>query len=185
MNDYYFYRYKFLNNKKEPSLPLDYDEELKGTPRELLDNVFSKKRKLPIHLSKSNGEEEIYDNNIYSHDGVGLMQLQNNILVKVYKDYQREKVESHPYLNVVIDNRDGHQLIGIEKNSAFRKRKGDDNTTQGVAALIAESVSAYLAPIGIAMQVKAVARPGELWPTMLHRITHEKKRVKSIFLFSI
>ena len=73
MNDYYFYRYKFLNNKKEPSLPLDYDEELKGTPRELLDNVFSKKRKLPIHLSKSNGEEEIYDNNIYSHDGVGLM----------------------------------------------------------------------------------------------------------------
>lgn len=181
MNDYYFYRYKFKEVPAEPSLVA---EEETGTPRDVLGSKLAK-AELRIMHTKSKGDVEKYHNRIYYHDGVGLMQLQNNMQLPITdENFKTEKQDSHPFLNVVIDNREGRQIIGIEKNSSFKKRRGDNNSTQRVADLIAESVSNYLREHGRIMEIEPVAREGELWKTVMERIIKKNKRVRSIeYLF--
>ena len=163
MNDYYFYRYKF---KEVPAEPSFVAEEETGTPRDVLGSKLAKAELCIMHR-------------------VGLMQLQNNMQLPITdENFKTEKQDSHPFLNVVIDNREGRQIIGIEKNSSFKKRRGDNNSTQRVADLIAESVSNYLREQGRIMEISPVARKGELWKTVMERIIKKNKRVRSIeYLF--
>lgn len=181
MSDYYFYRYKFTNVPAEPVIG---QEEEKGTPREILNRRLEDKL-LPVSHKKSSGETNRYNNVIFYHDGVALMRLQNSTMVSIHReDFSTDSEPSFPFVDIVIDNREGHQLIAIEKNGSFKKQKGDNNTTQRVARLMAESINEYLRRYGRAIEIAPIARKQKLWSAMINRVTNEKARVRSIeFLF--
>lgn len=177
MNDYYFYRYRFNDVGRESKFE-PFDD--KGTPNEVFTHRLMT-AELPITRARKQGESDKYNNRIYYRDGVALMQLQNNTQLSVVdENFKTEKQPSHPYLNVIIDHRPGHQLIAIEKSGAFKKLKGQSNSTQRVAALLAEAISNLLRSYGGEMQITPIARKGELWSTMIDYVRNRRQRVRSI-----
>lgn len=177
MSDYYFYRYHF---NKVPAETLIGQEKEAGTPEDILGRRLEK-REMTVFHTRRNGDVDVYDNVIYRHEGVALMRLQNNTSVPIHKkDFSRESEPSYPDVNVIIDNRDNHHLIVIEKNGSFKKPKKDNNSTQRVARLIAESISSFLRVSGNEIAVVPITRNDGLYPTMVNRIRKHKARVKSV-----
>lgn len=177
MSDYYFYRYHF---NKVPAEVLIGQEKEAGTPMEMLNRRLSS-RQMPVMHSRKNGDVDTYNNVIYFQDGVALMQLQNNTSVTIHKeDFSFESEPSFPFVDVIIDNRDGHHLIAIEKNSSFKKSKGDHNPTQRVARIMAESINEFLRVNGNEIVITPITRNDGLYPTMVNRIRKQKARVKSV-----
>lgn len=184
MNDYYFYRYRFKPVPSPQTLPLGPTPQTPPTPLNLLDGRLSA-RSLPVIHRCQNGRSNQYNNRIFYHGGVGLMQLQNNIsFTRTDQNFHTAKDTDYPYTNIIIDNRPGRQMIAIERSDAFRPRRSDHAPTQRVAGYIEESVSEYLNPWGHAMELTPVARQGDIWPTIISRIRDGGQRVRSIeFMF--
>jgi hypothetical protein len=180
MSDYYFYRYGFRPVDKEQTLPFGEGGAAAESPRVILERRLAEAW-FPVTHRRKDGTADSFNNRIYYHGGIGLMQLQNNITFqRTDINFRTDREEDHPYLNVIIDNRHDRQMIGIEKNSAFRKRRGDHNSTRRVAEYLEESACAYLRTQGYAMEITPVARRGELWPAMIDRIRTKNQRVRSI-----
>lgn len=177
MNDFYFYKYQFTQVPAEPLLGQeDYDDE----PEVMLNRRLEEKL-LPVMHKRDNGTVENYSNVLFYHDGVGLMRLQNTKEITLYrKDFSVDKDETFPYVDIIIDNREGHHLMAIERNGSFNKTKGDDNSTQRIAKLLEESISDYLRRYGWAVNIKAFAKQHEMWPTVITRIRDCNARVRSI-----
>lgn len=177
MIDLYLYRYSF---KEEPVPPSLFTEGEHLPPLDELARVMGE-REMKFYQTRPKGQTVSYRNRIANHDGVSLMHLQNNKNVTIADpDFTEHTEGNYPYVCLIVDHRPGHQLIAIEKASAFSKRKGDDNSTQRVASLLAEAVNNHLSLKGWEIEIMPVARSGDLWLDVLHRVVDLGKRVRTI-----
>ena len=119
----------------------------------------------------SNGTrtEEPLENDILSkRDNIYLLRINNNKDVKITKeagtttngirDYKDFSIRSNPYCYVVIDNRDGHSMLAIQKNSAF----GSPNTVKKV---LEQNINRLLKWEGYPLKLNLSLRnrPAETW----------------------
>lgn len=88
--------------------------------------VFATKQHLQLNVLKShgNGEEKHYE--LYNCDvvvpelqGIILLELESNGIKTTIENKQKVRHPNHPFCRIIIDNRQDHQIIAIEKNTAF------------------------------------------------------------------
>ena len=67
-----------------------------------------------------------YNHELYNCDvvvsscqDVILLELESNGTKTTIENKKRVKHPNHPYCRVIIDNREGYQIVAIEKNAAF------------------------------------------------------------------
>lgn len=177
MKDFYLYRYSFNPVAVQPGL---FAEARHPSPLEDLARVMDGSE-MKFYRTRRGGQTYSYRNSISSHGGVSLMRLQNSKSVTIADpDFTQHTEGSFPYVSVIVDHRPGRQIMAIEKSAAFGKRRGDHNSTQAVAALVAEAVSNHLEADGWTMLLTPVARRGELWSDVHRRVVAQGKRVRSI-----
>lgn len=75
---------------------------------------------------KSHGSAGAYNHELYNCDvvvsacqDVILLELESNGTKTTIENKKRIKHPNHPYCRVIIDNREGYQIVAIEKNAAF------------------------------------------------------------------
>lgn len=140
-----FYEYKISQrNDEETDLFKDHVAEdgvqLKhyDSPEECFGSFFRTNGKLPLNVLKEKGkgnektvEWEPYENDVLMvADDVILMTIENNKLKYTTNKKKDVPHEHHPYCHVVIDNRPGHQVMAVVKNSAF------DNKPDNVCGIL-------------------------------------------------
>lgn len=123
MNIYKFYTFK--NNPREDRAQLfdfDADDKLQqADPVQLFGNIFNS-RQIELTVPKDiHGKEwDTFRCQVLRHEeGVILMTLENNRSKHTIVNLKEVEHEHHPFCRVIIDNRHGQQMIGIERNSAF------------------------------------------------------------------
>lgn len=90
--------------------------------------VFATKQHLQLNVLKShgNGEEKHYE--LYNCDvvvpelqGIILLELESNGIKTTIENKQKVRHPNHPFCRIIIDNRQDHQIIAIEKTLLFRR----------------------------------------------------------------
>lgn len=180
MRDYYIYSYNLNTIPYEPDI-LAEKRPHADTPTEALDDILAV-RQLAVSRPERKGGVEKYGNMCYSKSkGVSLIRLKNNRNVKVWQqDFKQVNEPSYPYVDIIFDNRPGHNILAIEKNNAFSKRKGDRNATMHVRDILVDSINRLLEPYGLKMVATPVTKECELWAMVSHHILKDKARVRSI-----
>lgn len=143
-----FYEYKISQrNDEEAYLFKDHvaedGEQLKhyDTPEACFGSFFRTNGKLSLNVLKEKGkgkdktvEYESYENDVLKvDDDVILMTIENNKLKYTTNKKKDVAHEHHPYCHVVIDNRPGHQVMAVVKNSAF------DNNPDKVCGILSHA----------------------------------------------
>lgn len=139
MTIFKFYSFKNLPVENTAQL-LDPNEGGTAQPADpdmLFSGQFATGGQFPLTVFKDVHEEcDIYRCQVFRNDGgVVLMALENNRLRHTIIDLKDVVHEHHPFCLVIIDNRPGRQLIGIERNSSF------GNNTDKVADLLQKGLS--------------------------------------------
>lgn len=120
-----FYTYRYVPNEAQRQLHLAFDEDNKLMHADGVQqfvSLFNDKTHLDLTIAKDKKctEWEIYKCHVLRHEaGVVLMALEDNRHKHAIIDLKDKKIEHHPYCYVIVDNRAGHMIIGIERNSAF------------------------------------------------------------------
>ncbi len=140
-----FYEYKISQrNDEEADLFKDRVAEdmvqLKhyDSPEACFGSFFRTNGKLLLNVLKAKGkgkdkivEFEPYENDVLMvADDVILMTIENNKWKHTTNKKKDVAHEHHPYCHVVIDNRPGHQVMAVVKNSAF------DNKPDNVCGIL-------------------------------------------------
>lgn len=140
-----FYEYKISQrNDEEADLFKDRVAEdmvqLKhyDSPEACFGSFFRTNGKLPLNVLKAKGkgkdkivEFEPYENDVLMvADDVILMTIENNKWKHTTNKKKDVAHEHHPFCHVVIDNRPGHQVMAVVKNSAF------DNKPDNVCGIL-------------------------------------------------
>lgn len=147
---------------------------------------FFKSRKsfqLPILKSRGKGKEktqefEMYNCEVARHEnGIILMTIENNKFKHTIIDKKDHKNPHHPFCNIIIDNRQGKQIIGIERNSAF------DNNTDKVAILLTHGMGVLMNKYHKQMVMNRLKKKTtEFWPVIYDVMTKFNDVVKQIRL---
>lgn len=123
MTIFKFYSFKNLPVENTAQLldPNEGDTAQPADPDMLFGGQFATGGQFPLTVFKDVHEEcDIYRCQVFRNDGgVVLMALENNRLRHTIIDLKDVVHEHHPFCLVIIDNRPGRQLIGIERNSSF------------------------------------------------------------------
>lgn len=182
-----FYAYKIGQAEGEHDFFQESDESIKkyASAEECFGSFFNSKHsfQLPILKSKRRGKEktqefEKYNCEVARHEnGIILMTIENNKFKHTIIDKKDHKNPHHPFCNIIIDNRQGKQIIGIERNSAF------DNNTDKVAQLLAHGMGMLMKPYHKKMTINRLKkRNTEFWSVVDDVITKFKDAVKQIRL---
>lgn len=99
-----------------------------ATPEDCLGSFFETNHslELPVLITSGNGSGattcwDKHKCDVLRHEGgVILMTVEANKSKHTTIDKKDVEHQHHPYSIVLIDNRPGHQMVGIERNSAFR-----------------------------------------------------------------
>ncbi len=174
-------------NSKEESSDTTRDEKktAHATPEECLGSFFADKHSLELPVLKSSGKGDkkvtFWDKHkceVLRHEGgVILMTVEANKSKHTIVDKKDVEHPHHPYCTVIIDNRPGRQLVGIERNSAF------NSNPDNLAALLQESVNYMLSPYGRRIELlKLKKNSKEFWPVVDRLRTTYGDRVKQVRL---
>lgn len=153
-------------NKEGSEQLIHYD-----TPEECFGSFFSMGGKLPLNVLKEKGksknktvEWEPYGNDVLMvADGVILMTIENNKVKHTTNKKKDVPHEHHPYCHVVIDNRPGHQVMAVVKNSAF------DNKPDNVCGILYQAFNnaALLGKYHLKIEfTKRQRKRNEFWPVV-------------------
>lgn len=177
MASFYFYDFTFKDvSKYETAFPDDDGDMTSGNA---LARFISGKKKLSIIKKNKKGETESYVNNLRTIDGVSVLELSNKKEVRVVDSNQQNgSVESYPYVTIVIDNREGGQIIGIERRRIFDDNA--DTAVRKVAALLAENINNALEVYGKAIELKPVTTVRDIASVIHNRVFDNDDEVTSI-----
>jgi len=125
---------------------------------------FFKTRYLYLHARKNyvKMETDEYRCEILAHfENVVLLTIENNKAKHTIEDKKDIKHPHHPYCHIAIDNRNGHQLLAIERSSAF------DGNPERICKIICEGMNYKMAytNVEISYQEKYKAKT-EFWKTV-------------------
>ena len=118
---FYSFKNQPIENKAQLFENSDGAQPQPSDPVQLFGSLFKTDGQFDLTVFKNPNEEcDIFRCQVLRHeDGVVLMALENNRLKHTIIDLKDVAHEHHPYCLVIIDNRPGRQLIGIERNSSF------------------------------------------------------------------
>lgn len=171
--------YKFENKQADDKSSLfavqeaeEAEESIRKykTPEECFGRYFATKHTLKLNVLKSRGsgkdKETYYD--IYRCDvvvpeteGIILLELENNKSKSTIENKQKVKHPDHPYCRVIIDNNPDHQIIAIEKNSAF------DNNPDSAAIVLKHGFQNMLFQEHRVFDIKPLKKSStEFWPVV-------------------
>lgn len=155
-----------------------------ATPEECLGNFFETGHslELPILKTSGSGDEkttfwDMHKCEVARHeDGVILMTVEANKSKHTTINKKDVEHQHHPYSTVLIDNRPGHQMIGIERNAAF------DNPDK-LADILQKGINHLLMPYGRKIELlKLKKNSKEFWPVIDRLRTHYQDEVRQIRL---
>ena len=123
---------------------------------------------------------KIYNNDVLAnHDGILVMTLENNKQKATTIDKQKVEHEHHPFCHVIIDYRDGHNLIAIERNAAF------DNKPEKVRNLLAHTLNRILYRNHLTIELTPLSKAyNDIWDainTIRYRHNDRVKRIAMDF----
>jgi len=156
-----------------------------ATPEECLGSFFETRHSLQLPVLKSSGKGEekttFWDRHkcdvLRHEDGVILMTVEANKSKHTTIDKKDVEHQHHPYSTVLIDNRPGHQMIGIERNSAF------DGKPDKLADILQKGISHLLMPYGRKIELMGLKKNDkEFWPVIDRLRTHYQDEVRQIRL---
>lgn len=190
-----FYFYAFDNKASEEAVDLfgktnETTDEDTRKPRvrhssECLGSFFATNHSLELPVQKITGKGKekkwVWDKHkcevLRNEGGVILMTVEANKSKHTTIDKKDVEHQHHPFSTVLIDNRPGRQMIGIERNSAF------DGNPDKLAEILQKSVSNLLSPYGRKIELlKLKKKSDEFWPVVDRLRTQYKDRVKQIKL---
>lgn len=138
---------------------------------------------LPVLKSSGSGSEKTtewdkYRCDVMRHEeGVILMTIENNKVKHTIVDKKDKKNPHHPFSIVLIDNRPGRQIIGIEKNSAF------DGKPDKVASIMKMGMNFLMASYHLEIELThLIKKSSEFWPVVNDIRTKFKDIVRQIRL---
>lgn len=155
------------------------------SPEECFGSFFVTNQSIELPVLKSSGrgrektrEWDKHKCDVMQHvDGVILMTIENNKVKHTTVDKKDKKNPHHPFSMVMIDNRPGKQIIGIEKNSAF------DSNPDKVAAILKMGMSFLMADYHRKVELTHLKKKStEFWPVVDELRTKFKDIVKQIRL---
>ena len=173
-----FYKYNISQRKdEEADLFKDLEEEdgekLKNydSPEACFGSFFRTSGKLSLNVLKEKGkgknkflETELYENDVLMvADDVILMTIENNKWKYTTNKKKDVPHEHHPYCHVVIDNRPGHQVMAVAKNSAF------DNKPDKVCGILNQAFNnaVFLGKYHLKIDfIKRHRGKNEFWPVV-------------------
>lgn len=146
--------------------PIDKAQKLFG---EMLDDAD-----FGIAIAKKDGEVTKYEHlKLRKYNNVFLLNVCNIRRLKYIQKYEEHFVESNPWCNVIIDNRDGIAHIAVEKSPAF-----DD--TDEVCRLLAHGMNNYLSRYGLQVEIRSMSREVHFWDVVEEYIRHGTDRVTGL-----
>ena len=172
------YKYRIdKKNEEQKELFGDPEEEsskeLKHykTPEECFASFFKTGGKLALNVLKEKGrgkdktiEWESFENDVLRvTDDVILMTIENNKVKHTTNKKKDVAHEHHPYCHVVIDNRPGHQIMAVVKNSAF------DNKPDKVCGILYQAFNnkTILGQYHLKIEfTKRQRKKNEFWPVV-------------------
>ena len=88
---------------------------------QLFGSLFKDNKPIELVVPNAKGDEqEIFKGQVLRHvDGVVLLYIEANRKKRTIVDRKEVEHDHHPYCHIIIDNRPNHQLVGIERGSAF------------------------------------------------------------------
>lgn len=156
-----------------------------STPEECLGSFFETRhsQELPILKTSGKGNDkatfwDTHKCDVLRHeDGVILMTVEANKSKHTTIDKKDVEHQHHPYSIVLIDNRPGRQMVGIERNSAF------DSNTDKLALILQQGINHLLLPYGRSIELlKLKKRSKEFWAVIDRLRTHYQDEVRQIRL---
>jgi hypothetical protein len=141
------------------------------SPEECFGSFFRSNGKLSLNVLKAKGkgkdktfEWEPYENDVLMvADDVILMTIENNKWKHTTNKKKDVAHEHHPYCHVVIDNRPGHQVMAVVKNSAF------DNKPDNVCGILHQAFNnkTILGKYHLKIEfIKRHREKNEFWPVV-------------------
>ena len=141
------------------------------SPEACFGSYFKTGGKLSLNVLREKGkgkdktvEWEPFENDVLMvADGVVLMTIENNKVKHTTNQKKDVTHEHHPYCHVVIDNRPGHHVMAVEKNSAF------DNKPDKVCGILNQAFNnaAILGQYHLKIDfVKRQRKENEFWPVV-------------------
>lgn len=160
-----FYKFQISSKAKtmelfSPNTPASATPEATDSAG-ILDELLHTGCQIELAVPKDvqNSEWEIFHCKILRHDGgVALMVLENNRYKHTIINMKDVEHEHHPFCHVILDNRPGHQYVGIERNSAFGTK------TDKVANILCTGLSLKLHEYHRKMEIERLTKKNaELW----------------------
>lgn len=170
-----FYRFDNKQGDNGPSLfaaeeaaQTRVSQEKYKTPEECFGSFFATRQHLQLNVLKShgNGEEKHYE--LYNCDvvvpelqGIILLELESNGIKTTIENKQKIRHPNHPFCRIIIDNRPEHQIIAIEKNTAF---SGD---TDKAALVLQNGLNQKLLDYGREIVIQSLKKKStDFWPVV-------------------
>ena len=143
------------------------------------------KLNLVVSIKKNDGSyddnvvlSKAYNNDVLTnHDEIVVMTVENNKQKATTVDKQKVTHEHHPFCHVIIDYRDGQNIIAIERNAAF------DNKPEKVRELLCSALNRLLYRNNLEIELVPLAKSyNNIWDAIntIRRRHHD--RVKKICL---
>ena len=184
--DLFFQTSDTVSTHTEKSDAVNADQKpVYATPEECLGSFFETGHslELPILKSSGSGDEkttfwDMHKCEVVRHeDGVILMTVEANKSKHTIIDKKDVEHQHHPYSTVLIDNRPGYQMVGIERNSAF------DGNPDKLADILQKGINHLLMPYGRKIELlKLKKNSKEFWPVIDRLRTHYQDEVRQIRL---
>lgn len=171
----------FKEQEKEDNIQLkQYD-----SPEACFGSFFKTGGKLSLNVLREKGkgkektvEWEPFENDVLMvADGVILMTIENNKWKHTTNKKKDVAHEHHPYCHVVIDNRPGHHVMAVVKNSAF------DNKPDKVCGILYQAFNneTILGQYHLKIEfTKRQRAKNEFWPVVNDIRSIFKDRVRQI-----
>lgn len=164
------YQYELKEGKSGRSLFPDLVEEpdtkkrsAYSTREEYFGSYFNPKTIIDLHARKNAKiETEPYRCDVLAHfEDVILLTIENNKEKHTIENKKDVKHPHHPYCHIIIDNRKEHQLLAIERSSAF------DGNPERICKILCEGMNykMFFANVEISYREKYKART-EFWKTV-------------------
>lgn len=140
-----------------------------ANPLEALGAILSTHTELTLPVvrktKKGSVERKDYHADVLrSENNVTLLQPENLKVKKTILHRKENTHEHHPFCNVVVDLRNGHPLVGIERSAAF------DGKPQKVADIMSEGLTHLMKPYGHEVKLMHLKKANPKFTTVVQEV---------------
>lgn len=196
MDHYALYHYSF-SERLFYQQSFNYEENVENSPEETtdknlkFDRLFGGRNTIVRiqKVKKGTGADKYPCTVLHHDDRIVFLRIENEKLLSVYQkthlnpsdiaSIDKVDVTTNPYSYVIIDCREGKDMIAIKKSSdAFR-------STDTIAKLLEESLNSMMERLSYSFEltIEPVTMPKDFWDYNRHLIKKEGRNVKKMTIY--